>query len=427
MKTDTTKPSHYELLLKAYDKALSTYERTITDEKTAKHFYKNAQKETSKADKKILKLEYKRVRYRRKSRKMALQIAEIHLKIWAKAHDEEVKIYQLSDTALVEEVITEVEKTAEKPSGKSEKISKKEDKEAKKEDKKSKKELKKEAKKEIKKETSKPKESKIKLERVEDIPEVKTTTPSKEVVQVKPFVTTAVKAAEVHASKPNPQIINQIKEERSIVVKPTHQQGETIRTTQTTTYVSTGKPTITETQVERLKPLQPTAPVQVEKPVVKSPQVEALKTVQPATPVQVAKPVVKAPVVEALKTVQPATPVQVAKPSIKEKPVETVKSPQTNKTVAPPKPVAKAPQAKDNLSLVEGIGAKVTQTLHDAGIHTFTQLAKADVDTLKGILKAVKNYLANPATWAEQAQLIVDNKIDELKALQETLKGGRRV
>jgi predicted flap endonuclease-1-like 5' DNA nuclease len=373
MKTDTTKPSHYELLLKAYDKALSTYERTITDEKTAKHFYKNAPKETSKADKKILKLEYKRVKYRRKSRKMSLQIADIHLKIWAKAHDEEVKIYQLSDTAMVEEAITTVEKSSEK----SEKTSKKEDKKAKKE-------LKKEDKKEAKKEVSKPKASKIKLERVEETPEVKKTTDiksSKEIVQAKPVVTTTttttIKATDAQASKPNPQIINQIKEERSIVLKPAEQKSETVKTT---TYVSTGKPVIKETVAEKVKTPQATV-----------------------------------------------TPVSTTKPTVKETPVETLKAPQVNKTVSTAKPAVKAPQAKDNLSLVEGIGAKVTQTLHDAGIHTFAQLAKTNVDTLKSILKAAKNYLANPTTWAEQAQLIVDNKIDELKTLQETLKGGRKV
>ena len=347
MKTDTTKPSHYELLLKAYDKALSTYERTITDEKTAKHFYKNAPKETSKSDKKILKLEYKRVKYRRKSRKVSLQIAEIHLKIWAKAHDEEVKIYQLSDTALVDEAITKVEKTDEKFS--------------KKEDKKSKKELKKGEKKEAKNDVSKPKQSKIKLERVEEtITEVKKTTDIKsasEIVQVKPGVITTtittIKSVDSQVSKPNPQIINQIKEERSIVLKPTEQKNETVKST---TYVSTEKSTIKETPVEMVKAQQANKPAST-----------------------------------------------------------TVKS------------AAKVPQAKDNLSLVEGIGAKVTQTLHDAGIHTFTQLAKTDVETLKEILKAAKNYLANPATWAEQAQLIVDNKIDELKTLQNSLKGGRRV
>jgi large subunit ribosomal protein L20 len=261
MKTASTKPSHYELLLKSYDKALATYERTKTDEKAAKHFYKNALKDTSKADLEILKLEHERIKFRRKSRKAALKIAAIRLKVWAKLHDEEVKIYQLSDSAMVEE-------TPKKASKKEPKVVAKND--------------------------------------------------------------TAVKETKTVKAVKKPSKIILIKEVK-----------------EDTPLVETTKPP--------RKPRRSSAEVQAEKAANK----EAL--------------------------------------------------------------------IGDNFSLIEGIGEKVTQTLHDGGITTFAQLAKTDIETLKGILRAARNRVANPTTWPEQAKLILANKFEELKALQDTLKGGRRV
>ena len=63
-----SKQSHYELLLRAYDKAQAAFERAKTNEKTAKHYQKIADKDISKTDKAILELEYKRAKYRRKGR-----------------------------------------------------------------------------------------------------------------------------------------------------------------------------------------------------------------------------------------------------------------------------------------------------------------------------------------------------------------------
>jgi predicted flap endonuclease-1-like 5' DNA nuclease len=260
MKTVPTKPSHYELLLKSYDKALATYERTKTDELSAKHFYKNALKDTSKADRKILKLEYERIKFRRKSRKAALKIAAIRLKVWAKQHDEEVKIYQLSDAAIADETPKAIKKTDKKKS---------------------------------------------------DLPTVEKEKSIKTVSKI-------------------------------VLVK--------------------------ETQEET-------------------------------------------PIVET--------------PTVSEKPPR--KPRRTSDEVQAEQAALKAALVGDNFSLIEGIGEKVTHTLHVGGITAFTQLAAADIETLKGILRAAKNRVANPTTWPEQAQLILDNKFEELKALQDTLKGGRRV
>lgn len=298
MKTASTKPSHYELLLKAYDKALATYERTKTEEKAAKHYHKSAMKDTSKSDLKILGLEYERIKFRRKSRKAALKIAAIRLKVWAKMHDEEVKIYQLSDTAMVEEIPIEPKKAVKR---------------------------------EVKEDKKKTKVAKqVKTKEVVDIKAKKASKIIliKEVKEVKPTVVDAVVAQKAPRKS---RLISEVKEETPVIVEP----------------VEVPKPA--------RKPRRSSAEVEAEKAANK----EAL--------------------------------------------------------------------VGDSFSLIEGIGEKVTLTLHQGGITTFAQLAASDVDTLKGILRAAKNRVANPGTWAEQAKLIIDNKFEELKTLQDTLKGGRKV
>ena len=81
----------------------------------------------------------------------------------------------------------------------------------------------------------------------------------------------------------------------------------------------------------------------------------------------------------------------------------------------------------DDLKLVEGIGPKIEELLHNAGISTFNDLAVAELDKLKEILEeAGSRYkMHDPTTWSKQAQLAADGKWDELKEWQESLKGGK--
>lgn len=95
-------------------------------------------------------------------------------------------------------------------------------------------------------------------------------------------------------------------------------------------------------------------------------------------------------------------------------------------TATPAAPAAPATPAADDLELIEGIGPKIAGLLRGAGISTFAQLAATDVGRLREILEAAKLRLADPATWPEQAALAAAGKWEELKALQERLKGGRR-
>jgi len=89
--------------------------------------------------------------------------------------------------------------------------------------------------------------------------------------------------------------------------------------------------------------------------------------------------------------------------------------------------VTGAPAKPDDLTVIEGIGPKISRILQDAGITTFSQLAEADVDHLRSILAAAGlRYLADPTTWPEQARLAAAGDQAGLQALQASLKGGRR-
>lgn len=103
--------------------------------------------------------------------------------------------------------------------------------------------------------------------------------------------------------------------------------------------------------------------------------------------------------------------------------------PKEEKEVAEATPVAEKKEAakEDDLTIVEGIGPKVAEALHAAGITSFAKLAESKAEDLKEILeKAEGNFNAqDPTSWPEQAQLAADGKIEELNALKEKLNAGR--
>jgi len=88
------------------------------------------------------------------------------------------------------------------------------------------------------------------------------------------------------------------------------------------------------------------------------------------------------------------------------------------------------PVRPDDLKVIEGIGPKIESVLQAAGIVTYNQLAAAEPAHLADILEAADprlRRLADPTTWPEQAALAAAGRMDDLQALQATLKGGRRV
>ncbi len=88
-------------------------------------------------------------------------------------------------------------------------------------------------------------------------------------------------------------------------------------------------------------------------------------------------------------------------------------------------PTAKA----DDLTVVEGIGPKIAELINNKSITTYAQLADTPINELKDILDEAGDRfkIHNPGTWAEQAALLRDGKMDEFKALCAELDGGVRV
>ncbi|MFV0540807.1 MAG: 50S ribosomal protein L21 [Aestuariibaculum sp.] len=105
-----------------------------------------------------------------------------------------------------------------------------------------------------------------------------------------------------------------------------------------------------------------------------------------------------------------------AKPKVEAAPIKETKK-------AEPK-AKKATGKADDFKKIEGIGPKIAETLVEAGISTFAQLAKTKATKIAEIIADVRgNHVTD--TWPEQAQLAADGKWDELKKWQDELNGGK--
>jgi predicted flap endonuclease-1-like 5' DNA nuclease len=81
----------------------------------------------------------------------------------------------------------------------------------------------------------------------------------------------------------------------------------------------------------------------------------------------------------------------------------------------------------DDLTVIGGIGPKISQVLRDAGVATFAQLAAIDADSIQAILTAADprlGRLADPGTWPAQAALAAEGDLEALSDLQDELKSG---
>ena len=147
------------------------------------------------------------------------------------------------------------------------------------------------------------------------------------------------------------------------------------------------------------------------------------KTEAPAPEIKAEEPAIKAePKVE--------EPAPKAEPKAEEPKVEEAKveAPKTEAPAPVATPAAPAGE-QDSYKKIEGIGPKIEELLHTAGLATFADLASAPVEKLKGILaEAGSRYtMHDPTTWPQQSQLAADGKWDELKKLQDELDGGKVV
>ncbi len=89
-------------------------------------------------------------------------------------------------------------------------------------------------------------------------------------------------------------------------------------------------------------------------------------------------------------------------------------------------PAAMAATEPDDLTRIEGIGPKIANLLISQGIGRYQQLADADPERLRTLLRQAELYMVDPTTWPEQAALAAADRWDELGALQQQLAGGRR-
>jgi len=82
---------------------------------------------------------------------------------------------------------------------------------------------------------------------------------------------------------------------------------------------------------------------------------------------------------------------------------------------------------QDDLKLVEGVGPKIEELLKASNINTWSDIAAADVKTLKAVLTkgGDRFQMHDPSSWSDQAALAVENKWDELEEYQDLLIGGR--
>ena len=82
---------------------------------------------------------------------------------------------------------------------------------------------------------------------------------------------------------------------------------------------------------------------------------------------------------------------------------------------------------ENDLTIIEGVGPKIEELYHAAGVKTWKDLAETSVETSQNILDEAGSRYAmhNPETWSKQAQLAYQGKWQELKDYQESLNAGR--
>lgn len=82
---------------------------------------------------------------------------------------------------------------------------------------------------------------------------------------------------------------------------------------------------------------------------------------------------------------------------------------------------------EDDLKIIEGVGPKIEELYHAAGVTTWKDLAETSVETSQNILEeaGIGYAMNNPETWSRQALFAYQGKWQELKDYQESLNAGR--
>lgn len=82
---------------------------------------------------------------------------------------------------------------------------------------------------------------------------------------------------------------------------------------------------------------------------------------------------------------------------------------------------------QNDLKVIEGIGPKIEELFHNAGITTWFDLSQTSVERCQAILNnGGENFsIHNPGTWPTQAELAYKGKWQDLKDWQDILDGGK--
>jgi predicted flap endonuclease-1-like 5' DNA nuclease len=84
------------------------------------------------------------------------------------------------------------------------------------------------------------------------------------------------------------------------------------------------------------------------------------------------------------------------------------------------------PPPPDDLTVILGIGPKTARVLKTAGIASFSQLARTEVERLQSILGEAGYRLAEPDSWPEQARLAAAGDREALEKFQDELRQRRQ-
>jgi predicted flap endonuclease-1-like 5' DNA nuclease len=85
-----------------------------------------------------------------------------------------------------------------------------------------------------------------------------------------------------------------------------------------------------------------------------------------------------------------------------------------------------APVVEDDLQLIEGIGPKIAEALHNGGIHTFAELAALSPEDIVRIVHTEQHVtlIGYPATWPRQAKMLAEGDHKSFQAYVARLTGG---
>lgn len=115
--------------------------------------------------------------------------------------------------------------------------------------------------------------------------------------------------------------------------------------------------------------------------------------------------------------------------------VEEEKAPKIEETPPAPQAAFSAALAKsvygrkidrDDLTVIEGIGPKISSLFIRKGVSTWKQLSECSLEKCQDILKSGGDQYSahNPETWPKQAKLAHEDKWQQLHGWQNSLNGG---